>query len=324
VNLGNFFPILCGQKNGGFYECITSEQGDPFYSDFADYTVTVTLPKDYAVAATGERVGERALESKTRYEFSATAVRDFAMVVSPHFQRVEKEIDGREIVYYYYADESPQKTLDTAVECFSYYEDAFGEYPYETYTITQTGYCGDSTEYPCLTLLSDTLTGVEKARAIARETANQWWGVAVGSDQTENAWQDEGLAEYSALTFFEHYEKYGVLREDVVADALKEYRSFYDVYGSVLGRTDTRMQRRLTDYANEYEYRCLTYDKSLIMFDTLRKSVGDKRFFSALKKYYTNNLYTVATTEHFIASFEKSGLDVRGFFESVLQGKAVL
>ena len=324
VNLGNFFPILCGQKNGGFYECITSEQGDPFYSDCADYTVTVTLPKDYAVAATGEKVGAHTLESKTRYEFSATAVRDFAMVVSPHFQRVEKDIAGRKIAYCYYADATPQKTLETAVECFSYYEDTFGEYPYETYTIAQTGYCVGSAEYPCLTFLSDSLTDSEKARAIARETANQWWGVVVGSDQTENAWQDEGLAEYSALTFFENYGKYAVSREDVVSEALKEYRSFYDVYGSVLGRTDTHMSRRLSDYANEYEYRCLTYDKSLIMFDTLRKSVGDKQFFAALKKYYTSNLYTMVNAEHLIASFEKSGLDVRGFFESFLEGKAVL
>ena len=190
--------------------------------------------------------------------------------------------------------------------------------------MAQTGYCGGSTEYPCLTFLSDTLTGAEKALAIARETANQWWGVVVGSDQTQDAWQDEGLAEYSALTFFENYEKYEISREDVVNAALKEYRSFYDVYGSVLGRTDTRMQRQLKDYANEYEYRCLTYDKALIMFDTLRKSVGDKQFFNALKKYYANNLYTVATAEHLIASFEKSGLDVRGFFESFLQGKAIL
>ena len=324
VNFGNFFPILCGQKNGGFYECIPGEHGDPFYADCADYTVTVTLPKDYLVAATGETVGERTLESKKKYEFTATAVRDFAMVVSPYFERVEKEINGVKIAYCYYADAAPQATLDTAAECFAYYSDAFGEYPYATYTVAQTGYCGGSAEYPCLAFLSDALTDAEKTRAIARETANQWWGVVVGSDQTENAWQDEGLAEYSALAFFENYEKYAVSREDAVADALKEYRSFYDVYGSVLGRTDTCMQRSLNDYASEYEYRCLVYDKSVIMFDTLRKSVGDKKFFAALKKYYAGNSYAMTTSEHLIASFEKSGLDVRGFFESFLQGKAVL
>ena len=324
VNLANFFPVLCGYQNGGFYECVPCERGDPFYSECADYRVSVTLPKDYLVAATGEMVDERTLERKKKYEFTATAVRDFAMVVSARFQRLETQVGDTQIFYYYYQDERAQATLNTVTECFSYYNDAFGEYPYPTYTVAQTGYCGGSAEYPCLAFISDTLSETEKVRAIARETANQWWGVAVGNNQMENAWLDEGLAEYSAITFFEEHEKYAVLRDDEVSNALKEYRSFYDVYGSVLGRTDTRMQRDLKDFANEYEYRCLVYDKSVIMFDTLRKSVGDKKFFVALKKYYENNLYAVATSEHLIASFEKSGLDVRGFFESFLQGKAVL
>ena len=161
-------------------------------------------------------------------------------------------------------------------------------------------------------------------RAVAHETAHQWWGAVVGSDQTENAWQDEGLAEYSALLFFENYEKYGVVREDVVTEALREYRSYYDVYGSVLGRADTRMTRPLKEYLSEYEYRCLAYDKAVVMFDTLRKSVGDKKFLSALKRYYSGNRYQMATAGALVGSFEKAGVDVGGFFESFLLGKAIL
>ena len=33
VNLCNFYPILCGFKEGGFYECVYTSEGDPFYSD---------------------------------------------------------------------------------------------------------------------------------------------------------------------------------------------------------------------------------------------------------------------------------------------------
>ena len=173
-------------------------------------------------------------------------------------------------------------------------------------------------------MLSDCLQETERVRAVAHETAHQWWYGVVGSDQTQNAWQDEGLAEYSALCFFERYEKYGFKREDMVAEALKEYRSYYDVYGSVLGRTDTRMRRDLGEYISEYEYKCLSYNKALVMFDTLRKSVGDKKFFSSLRRYYKDCAYQMASEGDLIGSFERSGLDVGGFFESFLEGKAVL
>ena len=324
VNLGNFFPILCGRKNGGFCETPYYSDGDPFYSDCAEYKMTLTLPKEYLAAATGQIVEERILESKKVYTMSATNVRDFALVLSDKFRVSSAQVNGKTLSYYYYADEKPDETLACAKESFAYYEKTFGEYPYPTYTVAQTGFCYGGMEYPCLAMISDGLQKNEKMRAVAHETAHQWWYGVVGSDQIENAWQDEGLAEYSTLAFFEHYEKYGYTREELVAQALKEYRSYYDVYGSVLGRTDTRMTRHLKDFISDYEYKCLAYDKGVIMLDTLRKSVGDKKFFGGLKRYYHDNRFQIAAPENLIGAFEKSGADVRGFFDSFLDGKAIL
>lgn len=324
VNLGNFFPILCGIKNGGFVETVYYSDGDPFYLECADYKVTLTAPKEYIVASTGVLTEERTLESKKVHTMSQTNVRDFAMVLSEDFRVLSTETEGKTLAYYYYADETPQKTLDLIKESFCFYEDTFGEYPYENYSVAQTGFCMGGMEYPCLSMISDGLTNEDETRAIAHETAHQWWYGVVGNDQIENAWQDEGLAEYSALAFFENYEKYGFTREELIKEAMQEYRSYYDVYGSVLGRTDTRMTRHLKEYLSDYEYRCLSYDKALIMFDTLRKSVGDEKFFASLKKYYKTHAYEVATVGDLVGCFEKSGLDVSGFFESFLEGKAIL
>ena len=324
VNLGEFFPILCGLKNGGFYECAYYSDGDPFYSDCADYKMTLKMPKEYTVASTGVIAEERMLESKKVYTMSAANVRDFALVLSSEYRVLKAQMGERELLYYYYQDEEPRKTLECVQEAFSYFEKTFGDYPYPTYSLAETGFCYGGMEYPALSMLSDELQGEDRMRAVAHETAHQWWGVVVGSDQTENAWQDEGLAEYSALLFFEAYEKYGITREDAVTEALREYRSYYDVYGSVLGRADTSMTRHLKDFLSDYEYRCLAYDKAVVMFDTLRKSVGDKKFLSALKRYYGGNVYKMATVDALVGSFEKSGVDVGGFFESFLLGKAIL
>ncbi len=324
VNLGNFFPILCGFKNGGFYECVYYSDGDPFYADCADYKVTLTLPKEYLAASSGEIAGERILESKKEYTMSATNARDFALVLSEKYRVLSVKEGDTEVSYYYYDDENAQKSLDVAVESLRYFEKNFGAYPYPAYTLAETGFCYGGMEYSALSMLSDALEGADRARAIAHETAHQWWAMGVGSDQTENAWQDEGLAEYSALLFFENYEKYGFTREELVTQSLREYRSYYDVYGSVLGRTDTSMTRHLKDFLSDYEYRCLAYDKAVVMFDALRKSVGDKKFISSLKRYYENNLFKMASVGALVGSFEKNGLDVSGFFDSFLRGKAIL
>ena len=45
VNLGNFYPVLCGVKDGGFMETPYYSDGDPFYSDCADYKIRLTVPK---------------------------------------------------------------------------------------------------------------------------------------------------------------------------------------------------------------------------------------------------------------------------------------
>ncbi len=324
VNLGNFFPLLCGIKEDTFYETVYYAQGDPFYSDCADFTVTVKVPKEYEVAASGETTAKRVLESKKEYTMSLTNARDFALVLSDRFSVLEGEVGDTKVYYYCYDKTDADAYLALACTALAYYEDTFGEYPYPVYTVVQTGFCMGGMEYPALTLLSDTLTWEEGVRVLAHETAHQWWYAVVGSDQIENAWQDEGLSEYSAITFLEGRDEYGVLREQAVTDALREYRAYYDVYGSVLGRTDTAMKRHLRDYISGYEYKCLAYDKSVVMFDTLRKSVGDKAFFEGLKKYYKENRFRIVGEGALVSAFERAGVDAQGYFDSFLLGKAIL
>lgn len=324
VNLGNFYPVLCGIKNGGFYETVYYDNGDPFYSECADYALRLKVPKEYTLACTGQITGERTLESKKEYTVSAPSVRDFALVLSDKYRVMQTKSGGTEISYYYYADQTPSESLLLAQEAFSYYEKTFGEYPYGQFTVAETGFCLGGMEYPQMVMVSDGVKGEERVHTIAHETAHQWWYAVVGSDQIENAWQDEGLAEYSTASFFENHEKYGFTREKLVTDALKEYRSYYDIYGSVLGRTDTRMTRNLGEFVSEYEYRCIAYDKPFVMLETLRKSVGNKKFYAGLRKYYSSNQYRMASAEDLIGAFEKVGIDAYGFFDGFLSGKGIL
>ena len=160
--------------------------------------------------------------------------------------------------------------------------------------------------------------------ATVHETAHQWWYAMVGSNQIENAWQDEGLAEYSTLCFFENNPAYGFTRTGLVNSAKEAYRAYYSVYNQIFGDADTSMNRHLKDFVSDYEYVNIAYNKGLIMFDTLRDSIGDERFFAALKKYFSASCGKNVSPDALIESFTSTGVDLDGFFESFTEGKIII
>ncbi|HIU00414.1 MAG TPA: M1 family metallopeptidase [Candidatus Coproplasma excrementavium] len=321
VNLGNFYPQACVRTDdGGFYECVYYSDGDPFYSDCADYMVELTLPEGYDAAASGtkkEQGGNTAV-----YELENA--RDFCLVLSDSFKVISREAGDTQISYYYVNDDSAQKKLDAAAESFEYFEDTFGEYCYPSFSVVQTGFAAGGMEYPALAMINGELNEANGIYATVHETAHQWWYAMVGSNQIENAWQDEGLAEYSALCFFENNPAYGFTRTGLVNSAKEAYRAYYSVYNQIFGDADTSMNRHLKDFVSDYEYVNIAYNKGLIMFDTLRDSIGDERFFAALKKYFSASCGKNVSPDALIESFTSTGVDLDGFFESFTEGKIII
>lgn len=324
VNLGNFFPILCAyEEQNGFYECVYYTDGDPFYSECADYDVSFTVPAGYSVAASA--AGKTAQkDGKVTYRYSLSSSRDFALAFGNGLEVCSQKLDGVTISYYYYEDANPQETLQTACEALSYFSQTFGEYVYESYSLVQTGFCYGGMEYPGMVLLSDALDRENYLYTVVHETAHQWWYAAVGNNQQEHAWMDEGLAEYSTLLFYETHEAYGKTRKDMLHKALTNYKAYYSIYSQIFGESNTAMSRSLSSFISEYEYVNLTYNKGLLLFDTLREGIGDSRFFSGLKRYYTDYCYKIAAPEDMIACFKKTGVDVEGLFDSFVSGTAVI
>ena len=53
ANLCNFYPVVCPYENGAFREAPYYAVGDPFYSEVANYNVTMFYPSSGIMAATG-------------------------------------------------------------------------------------------------------------------------------------------------------------------------------------------------------------------------------------------------------------------------------
>ena len=321
VNLAYFYPVLCNLTESGFEEYIYTCAGDPFVSSLADYTVRMTVPKEYTLVhgGTGSHTEQG---DKTVYSVNATDVRDMAFVLGKDFKCVTQKAGDTAVEYYYQTDSEPETSLQTACDALTYYEKIFTPYGYERYVLVETDFIFGGMEYSTLAMISNSLHESEKTAVIAHETAHQWWYFKVGSDQVKESWQDEGLAEYSTALFFGEYPAYESSYDERVSLSERSYRAYFSVY-SQLGEASTKMSRPLTDYKGEYEYRCVAYDKGVIMFDRVRETMGEKKFFSALKKYAETYDKKQATRADLIACFDEES-NIEGLFVSFLDGLCVI
>ena len=85
------------------------------------------------------------------------------------------------------------------------------------------------------------------------------------------------------------------------------------------------MNRDISQYDTEPEYVSMAYVKGMLLFDNLRETIGDKKFFSGLQKYFSENMFTNVTPTILIDTFSKvSGSNLKPFFDSWITGKVVI
>ena len=315
VNCGNWYPIACVKTQNGFDSYPYYSNGDPFCSDCSNYKVKLTVPAHLKVASSGH--GNR-VESGVvvTYDLSLYNARDFAFVIGD-FKTQTAKYEDVEVTYFYVEDESAKHNLTTACDALSYYSKTLKKYPYKTYNVVKTPFLHGGMEYPGMVMISDALNQSLLEEAIIHETAHQWWYAIVGNNEVEHAWMDEGLTEYSTTLFYEFNPSYNVTYKARMADATSAYVIYSDITQS-----DGVMDKNVNEFSS-FDYTYLTYLKGALMFDALRKTVGDQAFFSALKDYCNEYSYKIATPDDMIGSFEKSSnRKVKGVFDSFIYGKA--
>lgn len=313
VNLSYFYPMLPAQGESGFYAYAPATYGEPFTLDTSDFSVTLTVPAEMKVACGGDAALSEE-NGKTVCRYKAENVRDAAFVLGD-FEVVSDERANVKIDYYYFADAFPEETLRAACDAVATYAELFGEYAYPRYAFAETDLYFGGMEYGGFATISSALRQEERTAVVAHETAHQWWYASVGSDQANCAWQDEGLAEYSVALFFENHPAYGVGYRDFVAASENAYRNYFNVQSQLSGEVDTGMSRPLSGYSGEYEYRILAYDKGVVLFDRLRETMGDRKFFSSLRSYAAKYAGKLASEYDLIGCFSSAEQLVLSFTE---------
>lgn len=323
VNFANFYPIACTYREGdGFCTDDYMANGDPFYSDVANYSVTICCPKNMTLAVGGDSALTHENGEIQTTTYTSKKVRDVAFVLSQNFNLASAKAGKTSVDYYFYDDDEAEASLQIAVEAVEFFSEKFGEYPYSNLAVVQTNFVHGGMEYPRLVMISDAVNGEDYGYVIVHEIAHQWWYGVVGNDEYNEPWLDESLTEYSTALFYENHDEYDIRYESIINGANDTYKFFLKIYSSVVGEVDTSMNRAINEYATEPEYVNNIYTRGIIMFDALREVIGERKFYACLQSYYDNFAYKNAMAEDFISTFcDKSHINLNGFFDSWLGGK---
>lgn len=272
VTLGNWFPILSVATDNGWNTDPYVPIGDPFYSESANYDITVRVPEGFVVAATGDRVSR----DGSTWRFRAENVRNVGMWIALGAVPQSIQVGDLQLNYFIVRGHSSDQaysihTLQSAIHTFT---ELFGPYPYGELTVIDNG--RTSTEYPQLVFAS---AGPDTA---IHEIAHQWWYAVVGSDQSREYW-DEAIATYSEYLYWER----------TVGKAEAEQRTRWL---KVKSKSNGGLRRALSEYEGDStDYTITAYYRGPQLFHSLRKRVGDNAFFSILREMYRRHRFGVAS-----------------------------
>ncbi|MBQ2715006.1 MAG: M1 family metallopeptidase [Clostridia bacterium] len=321
IRLSGWYPTLCPRYMDQWVEIESAPWGDSLFSDVSDYEVRLSVPKYMVVASSGKRVSTVESGERITYAYEIDNARDFALSISKDYKTLSGTVDGVLISAYGYEEEWAEQALNYAKRALSFFSDRYCSYPHSTYSVAQTELNAGGMEFSGLVYVS--AKGEELEEVVAHETAHQWWYGVVGSNPTEYAWLDEGLAEYSTLEYIG--ESRGiVVREKIVDDTYRAYISVCQVEHSLSGRGDIPMTQKSKDFRSQYEYVTVTYLKGKLFYENLKEISGKSLFDKALKRYCTTFYMKTATPQDLKECFsEYCNINYSAVFTAWEEGRVV-
>ncbi|MEK4292293.1 M1 family metallopeptidase [Paenibacillus sp. FSL R5-0914] len=274
-----------------------------FYSDFGIFNVTIAVPSDYTVAATGFPVKNAKLKQDQKiYQFYADDVHDFAWAASPDFTVAEEafstpEVPGVRIKVYLdpLHKDLKERYLQAAKAALTYFSKWYGPYPYSTLSIIvppKEGNGAGGMEYPTLITAfgaTDSSPDTSLERTVVHEIGHQYFYGMVASNEFEEAWLDESFTSYAEDRLME--QEYGI-------------KTNLPLQSSLVTKSET-LNLETWKYAGAESYSRNVYIRGKLVLKDIERQVGTKAMNSIMSTYARKFRFQHPTTSDFQKVIEK-------------------
>jgi hypothetical protein len=227
--ISQWYPKPAVYDKSGWHQMPYLDQAE-FYSEFGNYDVSITLPDNYIVCATGNLQNEEEkklldnLSADTSWmttmdsggaefplssnqmktlRYNENQVHDFAWFADKRFHVLKGKVklpdSGREVTTWaMFTNQEAQLWINAILyinRAVRYFSEWIGDYPYNTFTAVQSALTsGAGMEYPGLTVIGLVKDPYLLDEVIAHETCHSWFYSAIGSDERMFPFMDESFA----------------------------------------------------------------------------------------------------------------------------------
>lgn len=285
----------------------------------------ISTPSTFRVAANGKRISEaitganRLTIWKHRYPISSyqVAIAAANYVQYPTTPTIVNiggtNMDLYNLLFSGTNTTSAQTALNRTAEMLTVFSNRFSDYPFknEKYGHYTFGFGGGMEHNTFSGMGTSTYDATGDWNIIAHELGHQWWGASVTCGSWRDIWVNEGFARYSEIVYLE-----GKTDASITTTPSAHRRSYktsafnYNVKSIYQADTST-----MTAIFSPSQY---IYERGAMFISMLRKTVGDTKFFQALRNYQTDpdlqygNAFTDDVKRHMEAV---SGLDLTQMFD---------
>ena len=267
------------------------------------YRLKAKVPRDFVAVSEGDHVQRTEADGEVTFAFDLPYPqrdRDGITFVASR-QWASRHAMYRDIPLSVHLLRRNAARLDDTVRQAQRYlrqlEELLGPYPFKRLVILENPVpIGYSLSMLTYILLSQDSVAVEAEQdsSLNHEIAHAWFGNAVLADYEGGNWA-EGLASY----FSDHLEN-----ERFGRDWQRRQRMMAANQSFVAGRAESPLSS--FSESNGRASRIIGYAKAALVFHMLRREVGDERFFSAMRRFVSENRYRAASWGDLRKAFEQT------------------
>lgn len=268
--------------------------GREFHGVWGNFDVTITIDKNYTVAASGylqnkEEVGHgfadtkkaKAKRGKLTWHFVAPKVHDFTWAADPDYiHDIYPGPNGVDLHFFYKGNpeiiENWKKLQPITASLMQFYNNTIGPYPYEQYSVVHGGDGG--MEYAMLTLITGGRSYEGLVGVTAHELAHSWFQHVLATNEMKHEWMDEGFT-----SFISAYAEAAVLEKQ---DDFPIERSYMGYFALARSGNEQPQMTNANRYSYNYAYERTAYSKGAVFLAQLGYVIGQENLSKTLREYY--------------------------------------